>query len=86
MHKVPITRALILRINRKLKLEQQRMRSCRRSSRWWGDLGNFYVVDLNRNAILGSHIDPETYGRELGVVHAFEKVIGGQPLPPDGRP
>jgi hypothetical protein len=46
MSKVPVTmRALVQRINRKLKPEWRRLHACRRNSRVWRDLGDYYVVD-----------------------------------------
>lgn len=48
---------------------------CRRSSRWWHDLGDFYVVDLGQNATVDGHVDPAAHGRELGVIEAFEQVV-----------
>ncbi len=76
MDKVPITpRAVIQRINRKIKPEHQRLRMCRQNSRWWKDLGDHYIVDLDANLIRHSHVDPEAYGRELGVVQPFEEVV-----------
>ena len=86
MSKVPVTtRALILRINRRLKPELRRMRSCRRNSRWWGDLCDYYVIDADLNAIVDSHVDAEAYGRELGVVRAFEMVVDDALTADNGR-
>lgn len=76
MQKAPITtRAVIQRINRKLKPGMRCVRVCRPNSRWWNNLGDFYVVDFDANIILDSHIDPEAYGRDLGVVKPFEQVV-----------
>ncbi|MCP3382846.1 hypothetical protein NLM31_20990 [Bradyrhizobium sp. CCGUVB4N] len=79
--KVPVTtRAVISRINRRLRPDLLRLRACRPNSRWWSDLGDYFIVDLDRNAIVQSHVDPETYGRELGVVQLFEQVAADEPL------
>lgn len=76
MDRAPLTtNAVIQRINRKLRPEWRRLRACRHNSRWWNDLGDYYIVDLDRNAIVRSHVEPETYGRELGVVKPFEQVV-----------
>ncbi|AWM07633.1 hypothetical protein [Bradyrhizobium symbiodeficiens] len=76
MEKAPITpRALIQRINRRLRPKHQRLRMFRGNSRWWNDLGDFYVVDLEANLILHSHVEPVAFGRELGVVQPFEEVV-----------
>jgi hypothetical protein len=78
--KIPITkRALIQRINRKLKPQYERMQSCRRNSRWWRDLGDLYVVDTYRNAIRNTHVDVEKYAREIGVLQPFEQVTEVRP-------
>jgi hypothetical protein len=75
MDKFPVTtRAVVQRINRKLKPERRRLYACRRNSRWWRDLGDFYVTDIYRNTIVDTRVDPETYGRRLGVLQPFEKV------------
>jgi hypothetical protein len=73
---VPVTkRALIQRINRRLKGKWQSLHVCRRNSRYWNDLGDFYVVDTYRNSIVDTCVDPETYGRSLGVLNAYEQVV-----------
>jgi hypothetical protein len=69
-------RALIQRINRKLKREYRRVCVCRPNSQGWSDLGDFYVVDIYRNMIVDSFVDPAAYGRHLGVVQPFEEVVG----------
>jgi hypothetical protein len=38
------------------------------------DLGDFYIVDRNRNTIEASPCDLEVLGRELGVLRANESV------------
>lgn len=72
--KFPVTmRALIQRINRKLGTYEQVRKS--RSSGAKYDLGDFYIIDHNRNFITATHVDPEELGRELGVLRPFETVI-----------
>lgn len=86
MHKAPIsTRAVISRINRKLRPDMRRLRACRPNSRWWSDLGDHYIVDLDLNAVVDSHIDPEAYGRDLGVVRPFEQVVADDALAPSSE-
>jgi hypothetical protein len=70
-------RALIARINRKLAHEEQALKKLR-SERWFNDLGNYYVVDLNRNAIMRTHVDPQELGRDLGVLNKWESVEKGE--------
>jgi hypothetical protein len=45
-----------------------------RGERARADLGDFYVVDVDRNFLVATHVDPEAYGRELGVLRQYEVV------------
>jgi len=67
-------RATIQRINRALAKSDQQLKACRSNSQWHRDLGDYYVVDLSRNGIVGTDIDLGAYGRELGVLAAWETV------------
>jgi hypothetical protein len=70
--KVPVSKAaLVARINRKLKPDWEMVRATR-GERWRPELGDWYAVDLRRNAILATHLDLEEYGRDLGVLREFE--------------
>ena len=65
--------ALLERINAKLaKADQELCKSRPFSDRGqpYNDdgLGEFYVLDLDRNVILCTHLDPEDLARELGVL------------------
>jgi hypothetical protein len=72
--KVPVTlRAVIQRINRKLAADDEVLKTLR-GDRWRGDLGDYYIVNINRNSVTAQHVDPEELGRELGVVRGFEQV------------
>jgi hypothetical protein len=72
--KAPVTmRALIQRINRKLSAEEE-MLKVTRGDRWRGDLGDYYVVDMNRNHLVSTHVDVAALGRKLGVLAAWENV------------
>jgi hypothetical protein len=75
--KVPVTlRAVIQRINRKLAQEGRAGQAFRkyRGGRSLADLGDYYVVDLDRNTVEAAHLDPEAFGRELGVLENWEEV------------
>jgi len=66
-------RALVQRINRHLKENDEIMKSPRgRRMRW--DVGDFYVIDAKRNFVVSKDVDPEALGRELGVLKPWEKV------------
>lgn len=74
--KVPITmRALLQRINRKLSAEGHEQVKTTRGDRWRSELGDYYVVDLNRNMITAKHVKPVEWGRELGVLREWETVV-----------
>ncbi len=58
MNKVAISqRALVARINRKLKKDHQSLRACRENSRSFHNLGNWYVVDTDMNAVVAKDCD-----------------------------
>jgi hypothetical protein len=67
-------RAVIQRVNRKLRADDERL--CKaRSNRWRPELGDYFIMNFNRNWIAGTHINPELFARELGVLEAWEKVV-----------
>jgi hypothetical protein len=65
--------AVIKRINRKLRPDWKALRATR-GQRSRSNLGVFYLLNTHRNAIENTHVDPEEYGRDLGVVGAWERV------------
>jgi hypothetical protein len=74
LHQVPVSPgALVRRINRALADQGERLKTTR-GDRWRGDLGDYYVVDLNLNAIVGQHVDLEEFGRELKVLAPGERL------------
>ena len=61
--KVPVSeRALVQRVNRMLAQEDQALKKTR-GSRWLNDLGTYYTVDLQHNAILDRMVDLEEFGK-----------------------
>jgi hypothetical protein len=67
-------RALVGRINRKLKSQDQMMRKrggWRAEAEHRGDPG-FFVVDFMRNMVVA---DPEAWDRELGCLAPWERVV-----------
>lgn len=79
---VPVTeRAVVQRVNRKLAAERVRLHKCRDGGRWESQLGTWYVVDLDVNGIAQTHVDLETYARELDVLAAWEAVEHASQLP-----
>ena len=72
---IPVTeRALIQRINRKLRKDAEIMKVAR-GARAESNLGRYYTIDLHRNYLLHDHLDLETVGRELGVLAEFEHMV-----------
>ena len=66
--------ALIKRINRKLVKTEEILR------KWRGpgleaQMGDYYIVDLRSNAVVRGHLDPEDFGREIGVLRPGESVV-----------
>jgi len=71
---VPVTkRALVQRINRALAKEGAMTKAARGAAQS-SALGDFYVVDVTKNAVITKDVDIEAYGRELGVLQAWERL------------
>ena len=65
--------ALLARINRRLAQEDGKLKKVR-GERARLDLGDYYVVDVNRNRIVATRVDPETFAREIGALKPYERV------------
>lgn len=68
------TRALISRINRRLKRDDQ-MLCTSRGARNRFQLGEFFVMDWRHNFIVETHVELEALGRELGALAPHEQVV-----------
>jgi len=66
-------RALIQRINRKLKQDGEQLRAAR-SQRMETSVGRHYIVNVERNFIAYQNVDPEELGRKLGVIQPWEEL------------
>ena len=72
--KVAVTeRALIQRINRKLKPDYEQLKISR-SPRMEANVGRCYILDLRGNFVSSQDVDPESFGRKLGVLQPWEEV------------
>ena len=72
---VPVSeRALIQRINRKLRSNDEVLKTARGGRAEW-DLGRYYVVDFNMNAVMQKDVDLESLGRELNALQKHEHLI-----------
>jgi hypothetical protein len=77
IQKIPISmRALIARINRKLRPDNEALRAAR-GARAKRDFGCYYVVNLNRNLVVAHHVNPEDLGRKLAAMREWEQVVQG---------
>ena len=70
--------APIQRINRKFRQDDQRLRTARG---WFSELGHYYVLDFKHNWIVKGYVDPEAPGRDLGVLKAYEQLLGSWSYP-----
>jgi len=66
-------RALLQRINRKLKQDGEQLRTAR-SDQAERDAGRYYLVNVKRNSIQSMHVQLEKLGRELGVMQPWEEL------------
>ena len=72
MKQTPVAeRALIARIKRALAKKAEVLFRCREDSKWFRELGRFYVSDSNRH-LVQTDVDLEQLGRELGVLRSGE--------------
>jgi hypothetical protein len=65
--------ALIKRIKRRLNRERRDLKITRGETAR-RELGNYYVLDLDRDVVIATQVDPERMGRELRVLDPDEKV------------
>ena len=65
--------ALVARINRKLAHEDQQLKATR-GERARRELGDYYIVDVNRNLIVAKDCDLVKLARGLGVLKPFERL------------
>jgi hypothetical protein len=73
-NKAPVTqRAVIQRINRKLKPDYRQVKTAR-GPRAEQSLGRYYMIDSYRNAIVDTDIDLDQVARDLQVLGAWERV------------
>jgi hypothetical protein len=66
-------RALVQRLNRKLRRQDEALRSKRGPN-----TGEYYLVDIGRNVLLKEEVDLEKLGRELGALAPYERLADDQ--------
>jgi hypothetical protein len=71
--KMPVSeRALYQRINRKLRSDGSLiLKASRRPDL---EVGKYYVIDTNRNALVLMRVNLEKYARALGVLNGWEAL------------
>ena len=78
MKKVPVNeRALMQRLNRALAKDELVVKKCRQDSRAHQELGDYYVVDFNRNFIVEKNLDLtdlQSMGRAKKVLADWEEA------------
>lgn len=72
-------RALYQRVARGLQHDGKAIRTARyivdgNSLREDPELGRYFVIDTSRNIIVDKRVDLQEYGRDLGVLKAWEEV------------
>jgi hypothetical protein len=71
---IPVTeRALIQRVNRVLRSDG-RILKVSRGDGARREVGRYYVVGFDRNAVRTLHVDIQELARELGVMRSFERL------------
>jgi hypothetical protein len=71
-------RAVLQRINRKLRKNMEMVRTLR-GHRWQSDGGRFFRVDLDRNVLIQKHVDLDQLAKDLGVLYPYEEIVDEQP-------
>ena len=73
--KVPVSvRAIIQRLNRKLKEKGQILKATRDGSAAEVDMGKYYIIDIDRNILMYHHTDLENCARNNGALAEWEAI------------
>jgi hypothetical protein len=71
---VPISAAALMkRINRKLAKRGEILKKCQTGSRWYAELGPYYVVATD-NGVIARKLELATCARSLKVIEAWEEL------------
>ena len=65
-------RALEGRVRRALAKQDELLCKCRTDSRWYGDLGDYYIADAQTNGVIAQHVDLEELAGELNLLKSAE--------------
>jgi hypothetical protein len=66
--------ALIARVNRRLAKQNESLRRCPENRRDYRTLGDFYILDISRNAVLAKHVDLQKLAKKLGSLKPGERL------------
>lgn len=64
--------ALIARVNRRLAKQGEALRQCSENRRDHNTLGDMYVIDVARNAVVTKHVDLQRFAKKIGVLKTGE--------------
>jgi hypothetical protein len=83
----PVTEfAVKHRLNRLLADKGKCLRKCRGNAPWLGELGNYYIAQINTDNIIQTDVDLEALARKEGAINSGEAISAGmQPLAPSLR-
>jgi hypothetical protein len=71
--KIPVTtRAVVQRINRKLKLDSEMLKAARGQMRQ--EVGDYHVIDWNKKYVTHTRVNLEKMARDLDVLKPWEEV------------
>jgi hypothetical protein len=59
---------LSARIRRALKKREQTLRKCRETSKWFSELGRWYILDIRTNTVIAKDIGLVPLAHELEVL------------------
>jgi hypothetical protein len=72
---VPVSkRALIARLNRKLRADDEIIKTTRGSTRARQEMGEFFVIDTRTRGMVADNIDLEDYGRSYECLQPYESL------------
>jgi len=73
---VPVSeRALMARVNRKLKINGMALKRCKVDSPWREKLGKFYVVDIVKDQVESTGISLIRLAKELKALKHYESLF-----------
>lgn len=76
--KIPVgERAVLSRLNRRLKKDERVVKKSRQGTRAYAELGEFYMLDLSISGtgfVVEKDVDIDALARELGVLGVAEEI------------